>query len=268
MPVVATTSILADLARQVGGDRVAVRSLVAAGSDIHDFAPSPSDVTTVASARVVVANGLGLEGWIDRLVEESGFKGATVRAGEHVETLPVGGAGSVADPHAWLDARNAAAYAGAIAEAFAQADPAGADDYRAWSQLYAGQLRQVDAWVRRELADLPAERRRIVTDHDSLRYYARAYGLEVLPVGGHDGEHEHAPADLAELIAQLRATKVQALFLEHGGDGKTLERIASEAGVRVGGTLLTDTLAPAGEPGDTYIGMQMLNARVLVRALR
>lgn len=282
--VVATTTILADIARQVGGDRVVVRSLLPPRAEVHGYEPTPADVAAIGAADLVVVNGLGLEGWLARLVQEANAGGRIVTASERVEPLVAaqghghdhghdhgdhdhGGSGT--DPHAWLDARNGALYAERIAEAFAAADAAGADDYRAWGAIYAAQLRLVDAWIRREIATVPEPQRVLVTTHDSLSYFARAYGLRVLPLRGSDPAHEPDAAGLAAVIASVRASGVRAAFLEDGAEGdRMVAQVAQEAGIAVGGRLLTDALAPPGEPGDSYLGLLTIDARAVVRGLR
>jgi zinc/manganese transport system substrate-binding protein len=283
--VVATTTILADIARQVGGDRVAVQALLPARADVHGYEPTPADVAAVGSAQLVIINGLGLEGWLERLVHEAKAGTRVVTASERIEPLVVEGGhdhdehdhdehdhghdhgGS--DPHAWLDARNGALYAEHLGEAFAAADPAGAEDYRAWAAIYAAQLRLIDAWIRREIAAIPEPQRALITTHDSLGYFARAYGLRVLPLRGSDPAHEPDAAGLAALIARAREAGVRAAFLEDGAEGdRMVAQVAKEAGIAIGGSLFTDALAPAGEPGDSYVGMLVLNARAVVRGLR
>ena len=279
--VVATTTILADITRQVGGDRITVHALLPPLAEVHGYEPTPADVTAIGGADVVVINGLGLEGWLERLITQANAGGKIVTASERVEALVAesmchdhahghghahGAPGS--DPHAWLDARNGALYAEHIAEALAAADAPGADDYRAWSAIYAAQLRLVDAWIRREIAIVPEAQRVLITTHDSLRYFAHAYGLRVMPLRGTDAAHEPDAAALAALIGAVRAAGVRAAFLEGADGDRMVVQVAREAGIALGGRLLTDALAPPGEPGDSYLSLLLVNTRTVVRGLR
>ena len=278
--VVATTTILADITRQVGGDRIIVQALLPPLAEVHGYEPTPADVTAIGSADLVVINGLGLEGWVERLVTEANASGRVVTASDRIVPLVAEDGhdhhghdhghdhGGGSDPHAWLDARNGALYAERIAEALATADAAGADDYRAWGAVYAAQLRLVDAWIRREIATVPEAQRVLVTTHDSLRYFAHAYGLRVLPLSGSDAAHEPDAAALAKLIGAVRAAGVRAAFLEEIDGDRMVAQVAREAGIALGGRLLTDALAPPGEPGDSYLGLLTIDTRGVVRGLR
>jgi zinc/manganese transport system substrate-binding protein len=274
--VVCTTTILADLARQVGGGRVEVVSLVGTGADPHHFQPTPDDVRLIAGARLVVINGLGYEGWIDQLIAAAGVaRYRLVVASAGVEPMTAGAhahgtaghAHAEQDPHAWHDAKNGMRYATNLRDAFTAADPAGAADYAAWTDLLLANLRVVDAWVKKQIATLPVERRVLVTSHDALAYFARAYGLEVVPVEGITTGQEPDPARFAALITRLRTRGVGAVFVESSANPKVVERLGIEAGARIGGTLLADSLAAPGRSGDTYLGMFAHNTRTIVAGL-
>lgn len=275
--VVCTTSILADLARQVGGGRVEVLSLLKPGSDPHAWQPTPDDVKLIASARLVVVNGLGYEGWLDQLITAAGVaRERVVIASTGVEPMTAGAhahghAGhdhGDQDPHAWHDAKNGMRYVANLRDAFTAIDAAGAADYAAWTELYQAELRVVDAWVKKQIATLPSERRVLVTSHDAMAYFARAYGLEVVPVEGITTGQEPDPARFAKLITLLRTRGVPAVFIESSANPKVVERLGTEAGARLGGMLLADSLDLPGRLGDSYLGMFAHNARTIVGALK
>jgi zinc/manganese transport system substrate-binding protein len=277
LKVVCTTTILADLARQVGGGRVEVVSLMRAGADPHTYQPTPDDVRLIADAQLVVVNGLGYEGWLDQLIAaagvardrvviaSAGIEGMTAGAHAHADGHEHGGD---QDPHAWHDAKNGMRYVANLRDAFTAADAAGTADYAAWTELYQAELRVVDAWVKKQIATLPVERRVLVTSHDAMAYFARAYGLEVVPVEGITTGQEPDPARFAKLITLLRTRGVPAVFIESSANPKVVERLGTEAGARLGGILLADSLDLPGRLGDSYLGMFAHNARTIVGALK
>ncbi len=274
--VVCTTTIISDIVKQVGGTRVQVVSLLKPGVDPHTFQPSPDDVSVIASARVVVVNGLGYEEWIEQLIKQAGMpRDRVVVATTGIEPMTAGAHrhdghahGSDQDPHAWHDAKNGMRYAANIRDALITADPAGEKDYSAWTELYQAQLRVMDAWIRKQVATIPPERRVLVTSHDALSYFARSYGLEVVPVEGIATGQEPNPARFSELIATLRKRGIPAVFVENSASPRTVERLGLEAGARLGGVLLADSLDTAGRLGDSYLGLFMHNTRVIVGALQ
>ena len=277
LKVVCTTTILADIARQVGGGRVEVVSLVRAGADPHTWQPSPDDVRIIAAARLVVVNGLGYEGWLDQLITAAGVgRERVVVASTGIEAMTAGAHkhddghqhGGDQDPHAWHDAKNGMRYAANLRDAFTASDPAGASDYAAWTELYQAELRVIDAWVKKQVATLPSERRVLVTSHDALSYFARAYGLEVVPVEGIATGQEPDPARFSAMITLLRTRGVPAVFVESSVNPKVVERLGTEAGARLGGMLLADSLNLPGRLGDSYLGMFAHNARTIVGALK
>lgn len=275
--VVCSTTILADLARQVGGNRIDVISLVRAGADPHTYQPSPDDVRTIAAARLVVVNGLGYEGWLDQLISaagvprdriviaSTGIEAMTAGAHQHTDVHKHGGD---QDPHAWHDAKNGMRYVANLRDAFTAIDPAGSADYAAWTELYQAELRVVDAWVKKQVASLPSERRVLVTSHDALSYFARAYGLEVVPVEGITTGQEPDPARFGALITLLRTRGVTAVFIESTANPKVVDRLGKEAGARLGGMLLADSLDVPGKLGASYLGMFAHNTRTIVGALK
>jgi zinc/manganese transport system substrate-binding protein len=275
LPVVATFSVIADITKAVGGDRIAVRTLVPADSDAHVYQPTPGDAQALAAARLVVTNGLNMEGWIDRLIKASGYKGEVVTATKGIKTITMedddhghGHGKKVTDPHAWQNALNGQIYARNIAEGLARIDPEGAATYRANAESYAAELKTVDTWVKAEIATVPAAKRKVITSHDAFGYFAAAYGVTILSPQGISTEAEPSAKDVAKLIRQIRKEKVKAVFIENMTDPRLIQQIARETGAVVGGTLYSDALSPAGGPADTYIKMFRYNLPLLVAGMR
>jgi zinc/manganese transport system substrate-binding protein len=275
--VVCTTTILADIARQVGGAHIEVVSLMKAGVDPHTYQPTPDDVRVIASAQLVVVNGLGYEGWLDQLITAAGVgRERVVVASTGVEAITASGHDhddghhhvGEQDPHAWHDAKNGMRYAANLRDALVTVDPAHVNDYQAWTDLYQAQLRVMDAWVKKQIATLPIERRVLVTSHDALAYFARAYGLEVVAVEGIATGQEPDPAHFSALITLLRQRGVPAVFIETTANPKVVERLGIEASAQLGGTLLSDSLQLPGRLGDSYLGMFAYNTRVIVSGLQ
>lgn len=262
--VVASFSILGDFVRNVGGNRVSVTTLVGPNSDVHVYTPAPADAKKIADARLVIINGLGLEGWLPRLVQSAGSKATIVAASDGIKLRMIGGD---ADPHAWQSVANARIYVTNISSALAVADPAGAAIYRANTQAYLAKLDALDHEVREAAAQIPPSRRKVISTHDAFGYFAAAYGIEFIAPLGVSTESEASARDIAAIITQVKSTKIPAIFLESISDPRLMERIAAETGARIGGTLYSDSLT--GEKGDapTYIDMVRHNIKALTTAL-
>jgi zinc/manganese transport system substrate-binding protein len=271
--VVATFSILADLVRQVGGAHVAVSTLVGPDSDVHSFSPAPGDAKLLAQADLVVVNGLGLEGWIDRLVRASGTKATIVTASKGVKTIADAdphdhpGHDHGVDPHAWQNVANVKVYVANIRDGLAKVDPAHAADYAAAATAYSAGLDALDRDVRAALGRIPPENRRIITTHDAFGYFAAAYGLTILAPQGVSTESEASPRDVAAIIRQIKREKVPAVFLETVSDPRQMERIAKESGARIGGEIHSDALSAATGPAPTYVAMIRANLKAFDDAL-
>jgi zinc/manganese transport system substrate-binding protein len=271
LPVIASFSILGDLTQRVGGERVRVQVLVGADADAHVYQPTPADAKTIGRAALVVVNGLGFEGWMERLVKAAGYRGRIVVASRGIEPLKLvhghGGKHAESDPHAWHDPANARRYVENIATALAEIDPAGKAEYVANAARLQGEIDSVDREIRAQLGVLPEARRTVVTSHDAFGYFARAYGIRFRAPTGVSTEAEASAADVGKLIRQIRAEKIPAVFMENISDQRLLERIRAESGARVGGTLYSDALSPPGGPAATYVDMMRYNARTLAAAL-
>lgn len=264
LSVVASFSILGDFVRNVGGDRVNVTTLVGADSDVHVYTPAPADAKRVADAKLVIVNGLGLEGWLPRLVQSSGSKATIVTASAGIAPLKLG---SAADPHAWQSVPNAKVYVADIANALAAADPDDAELFRTQAKAYLEKLEALDREVREAVAKIPAERRKVISTHNAFGYFAAEYGVQFVAPLGVSTETEPSARDIAAIIGQIKAARIPAVFLENVSDDRLIRRIAAETGAKVGGTLISDGLTGEKGPAPTYIDMVRHNIKALTSAL-
>jgi zinc/manganese transport system substrate-binding protein len=267
----ATFSILGDFVRNVAGERCDVAALVGPDGDVHVYEPTPADAKMLAAANLVFVNGLGLEGWITRLISASGTKAAVVtatggitarlmaRARDPAQTVP--------DPHAWQSAGNAKIYVANIRNALVAADAEGKTTYNANAASYLAKLDALDAEVRDTIGKIPSDRRKVITAHNAFGYFGAAYGIEFLAPEGVSTDAEPSAKDVAAIIGQIKREKISAVFLENVSDPRLMRQIAEETGARIGGTLYSDALSRPGGPAATYIDMMRHNARVLVAAL-
>ena len=262
--VVASFSILADFVKNVGGDKVDVVTLVGPNGDVHVYTPAPSDAKKNVEAKILFINGLGLEGWLPRLVQSAGSKATVVTVSNGVEPLKHG---SDADPHAWQSVPNVKIYVGNIRDALIAADPADTAVFRANAERYLGELDTLDADVRAAIARIPPERRKVITTHNAFGYFAAAYGVEFVAPVGVSTETEPSARDIAALIKQIKADKIPAVFLENLSDDRLIARIAAETGAKAGGTLYSDSLTGEKGPAPTYIDLIRHNIKALTSAL-
>jgi ABC-type Zn uptake system ZnuABC Zn-binding protein ZnuA len=262
--VVATTTQVADLAVNVGGDRVQVTSLLRPGIDAHDYEPSPADIDALAHADLVLQNGVGLEEWLDDTIESSGFDGPVVDTSQGVRLRQAGGE---ADPHIWQDPGNAQVMAANIERGLAAAEPAGAAAFAANLAAYTRELRALDAEVERQVDSLA--NRKVVTNHDAFGYYLDRYGLELVGsvIPSFDSSAELSGRDIRDLVDKVRAARVKAIFSETSLPPRAAETIGREAGVTVvvgSDALYGDALGPPGSDGDTYLEMIRHNTATIV----
>jgi zinc/manganese transport system substrate-binding protein len=291
-PVVATFSILGDMVARIGGDHVAVTTLVGPDGDAHVYQPTPADARAVSEAEVLFVNGLEFEGWIDRLVDASGFNGTRVVATRGIEAIAfddhhdhgkdqhgkddngaekhddhAGHHHGAFDPHAWQSLGNAVTYAENIMIALAQADPDNAAAFYRNRVAYVAKIKALDAEIRDRTAALPQSKRTVVTSHDAFQYFGRDYGLTFLAPQGLSTESEASAKDVARLIEQMRKEGISAVFVENITDARLLEQIARETGARIGGTLYPGALSGPDGPAPTYLDMMRHNATTLTTAL-
>jgi zinc/manganese transport system substrate-binding protein len=262
--VVASFSILGDFVRNVGGDRVSVTTLVGPDGDVHVYTPPPADARKIADAKLLVVNGLGLEGWLPRLLQSSGSKAPILTATKGIAPLE---AGSDADPHAWQSVANARIYVANISDALVAADPVDAGVFRENAKTYLTKLDALDREVREAVAKIQPGRRRAISTHGAFGYFAAAYGIRFIAPSGVSTESEASARDIAGIITQIKKEKIPAVFLENISDDRLIRRIAAETSARVGGTLYSDSLT--GEKGEapTYIELVRHNIKALTSAL-
>ena len=267
--VVATFSILADLAKSVGGDAVEVTSLVAPNGDAHAYAPSPADAKRLADAKLILVNGLGFEGWIERLVKASGSKAQVTLATKGIKPRQMkdDDGHDHTDPHAWQSVANAKIYVANIRDALVNVDPARKATYEANAASYLAGLDTLDQEIKTAIAAIPAARRKIITTHDAFGYFAAAYGLQMIAPQGVSTEAEVSARDVAKIIRQIKAQKIPAVFLENVADPRLMQRIAEESGAKIGGKLYSDALSDPSGPAPTYIDMMRSNLREFSAAL-
>ncbi|MFG1402955.1 metal ABC transporter solute-binding protein, Zn/Mn family [Xanthobacter sediminis] len=291
LPVVASFSILGDFVKEVGGDRIALTTIVGPNGDSHVYQPTPADAKKLAAAKVIFVNGLGFEGWMDRLVKASGTKALVVTATKDITPRTRTAAepqeeedahghdhgkgkkdahehdhGPI-DPHAWQSIANAKVYVADIRDGLIAADPAGRDAYTANAAAYTAKLDALEGEVKAAMAAIPASQRRIITSHDAFGYFGDAYGVTLIAPEGVSTESEASAKDVARIIRQIKAQKIPAVFLENVSDPRLVQRIANESGAKIGGELYTDALSDDKGPANTYILMIRSNVKTLSSAL-
>ena len=294
IPVVATFSILGDMVKQIGGEHVVVTTLVGPDGDTHVYWPTPADARAISEAQLLVVNGLQFEGWLDRLIEASDFRGVQVVATDGIKPMAYDEHGAdphaegddhdshdahaegddhdghdhgPLDPHVWQSLRDAAVYVDNITAALARADPGNAGVFYRNRAAYVDALEALDSRISEIVAGLPAESRTVVTSHDALRYFGRDYGLTFIAAQGLSTEAEASARDVAHHIEQIGERGIRAIFIENVADPRLLRRIADETDANIGGTLYPDALSGPDGPAPTYLDMMWHNATTLARAL-
>ena len=273
--VVASFSILADMIQRVGESRVTVKSLAGPDQDLHSYEPRPSDIQAVAQADIMAINGLGLEGWADRIAAAAGFKGTAIVASKGIPALKSAHthapgqahAHGAFDPHAWQDVANARRYVANIRDGLIKADPANTAATTEAAARYTAELTALDAEIRALLGPIPRARRRAVTSHEAFAYFADAYDLDMLAITGTWRDAEPSARELAALAAQIKRQNIRALFLENTSPPASLRALASETKTTIGGRLYSDALSPPTGPAGSYIALMRHNARTIAAAL-
>ncbi len=281
--VAATISVVQDLVEQVGGDRVETFSIVPVGGSPETFQPSPRDAGRISESQVVFENGLGLDAWVEDLIESAGNEEQTVvelseglepiEGGEHEEEHEAEeepGAGdehehAEGNPHLWLDVANAEHYVERIRDTLVEVDPEGAEEYEANAEEYLAELEELDGYIRERTGDILEERRKLVTFHDAFPYFAEAYGFELVGVVLENPEAEPGSREVAEVVRTIEEEEVPVVFTEPQFNAGLADTIAGEAGVEVR-ELYTDTLIDD-EAGDTYEAMMRTNIDRISEAL-
>ena len=275
LPVVASFSILGDLVQQVGGERISLQVLAGPGSDAHAVQPTPAMARTVAGAAVLFSNGLGYEGWMDRLLRSAGFRGRHVQVSDGLPSPMAAAQGHAhghrhdhdIDPHAWQDVANARHYVARIASGLCAADATHCAGYRQRAADADARLQSLDREIRAAWAAVPPPQRRVVVSHDAFGYYAAAYGVQFLAPQGISTEAQASARAVASLVRTVRTGQLRALFVESLGDPRLIQQIGREAGVPVSGTLYADALSLAGGKAPTYEALMRHNTVQMVRAV-
>lgn len=288
LEVVASFSIIGDFAKQVGGDRIELTTLVGPGGDAHVYEPKPADAAAMQKAQIVLVNGLHFEGFLQRLVDSSATGAQVVELTKGVKTIEANETGDEhheaqadhepshdeadhhhdeVDPHAFQSIANAKIYVNNIAEAFCSADASGCEHYEANAAAYNQKLDGLENEVKSTIASIPEDKRTIITSHDAFGYFKDAYGIRFLAPEGVSTEAEASAADVAKLIRQVRADKASAIFVENITDPRLSQQIAKEAGLKIGGTLYSDALSDQNGPAATYIDMVRNNVRTIKGAI-
>jgi len=271
IPVTASFSILGDLVRVVGGDRVSVTSLVGPDQDAHEFEPKPADAKSIVQARLFVVNGLGFEHWAQKLAKSANYKGATVVASKGVKARTMTGEDGKSvetDPHAWQNPENVVLYVRNIADALSKIDPEGAAAFKANSETYVKELQGLDTWAKEQFAALPKEKRKVITSHDAFGYFGAHYGVAFLAPQGISTDAEPSAKHVAQLIKQMQREKIKAIFLENMSNTKLLEQLSKDAGATVGASLYADALSAPGQPGASYLQMARYNVTALLAGMQ
>jgi ABC-type Zn uptake system ZnuABC Zn-binding protein ZnuA len=265
LKVVASTTVFADLVRAIGGDHVVVSSIVPAGAGPEDYEPKPDDARRLADAQLIVSNGVGLDDFLDDLIEATGTRGDRLVLGDGIPTITVDGE---KNPHFWLDPSLVERYyIPSIRDTLVRLRPTDAADITASAEAYAGRVHQLDAESTIKLARIPAERRKLVTFHDAFPYFAKHFEFELIGVILENPGQEPSAAELAALVRKVKDAGVSAVFSEAQFDPKLARTLADEAGITsVVTTLYNDTLGPP--PADTYIGLMSWDVDEIVKALR
>lgn len=266
---VASFSILGDIVQEVGGEHVKVTTLVGQDGDPHSFEPSPKDSKAINASDVVFVSGLGLEGWIDRLVKASGYKGHLVTASEGVNSRKMEEDGKqITDPHAWNSMANGVIYATNVMNALIKADPEDADYFRQRGTAYIEQLQKLDAWAKTEFTGIPQSKRKVLTSHDAFGYFGQEYNVSFMAPVGFSTEAEASASGVASLIKQIKEEKVKTYFIENQTDPRLVKQIAAASGAQPGGELYPEALSGPQGPATTYVKAFKHNVETIVASMK
>lgn len=266
--VIATFSILGDMVHEIAQDKVRVETLVGPDQDSHVFEPRPQDARGLGHADLVVVNGLGFEGWLDRLIEASGFQGKILVATEGISPLVFAtDGGQIIDPHAWHSLINAQIYVDNIVEGLSALLPEDAPFFKARGEQYTRALRQLHYDAYQRLAAIPRDKRKVITGHQAFGYLGRDFDIAFSAPLGISTESEPSAKGVARLIRQIREEGIQAIFVENVSNPRLMKQIASETQTNIGGVLYSDALSLPGTEADTYLKMMAFNLSSLVNAM-
>ena len=265
--VASLSTVTTDLAKQIGGKHVTVEGIIKAGIDPHEFEPTPGDVKKVADANLVLLTGKGMEGYLSKLEEAAGGSAKFVNVGKDIPSLIMTEQGKkVEDPHWWHSVENMKGATLVVAEAFEKADPANAVSYEKNASAYLAKLDELQRWIRVKLASLPHDRRKLVTSHDALGYFARDYDFTIYPVKGVSTAEDPSSQHVKEIIGVIKDQGVKAIFFESIENPRAVQQIADETGAKAGASLYSDGLGE--NEGNTYDSMMRHNVSAIVEGLK
>lgn len=262
--VVSFSSVLTEIAQQVGGDRVVVTGLVQPGIDPHEYEPTPADLKKVSEAQLILTSGKHLENYLNKLQEATGGKGDLVKVGDQIPSLQLKGEGE--DPHWWNSVVNFERGTRIVRDELSRLDPAAKGEFEKNATAYLTKLDELNRWIKRKVAELPRDKRKLVTSHDAFQYFARDYGFSISAIEGISTETEPSNRHVAELIDQIKKENVKAIFIESTLNPKVTKEITRETGAKIGGTLYADGLGSG--DASTYAGMMKHNVTTIVDALK
>ncbi|MEW5291183.1 metal ABC transporter substrate-binding protein [Erwinia papayae] len=266
---VASFSVLADIVKEVGGDHVRVKSLVGFNGDPHSFEPTPQDSQALSKADVVFVSGLGLEGWMDRLISASEYKGKVIVASDGITTRKMEEDGkTITDPHAWNSMKNGEVYASNVMNALIAADPQDAAYFRQRGSAYLEQLEKLDKWAQSSFAAVPVAKRKVLTSHDAFGYFGERYGVSFLSPVGFSTESEASASDVAGLITQLKKEHIRSYFIENQTDPRLVKQIAAATGAQPGGELFPEALTKKGGEADSYVAAFKHNVNAMISSMK
>jgi len=265
--VVATASIFADMAKNIGGDAVEVKSIVPIGGDPHIYEPTPGDARLAASANLILRNGLTFEGWLNELIANSGTKANVVLITQGIKAIESEQYKNSTDPHAWMDASNGLIYIENIKNALVALVPDQREMFEFNYQIYRQQLQDMDAYIQQQIEIIPAQKRVLVTSHVAFRYYARRYGIRVEAVLGTSTDAEVQTSDIIRLNKVIRESGIPAIFIETTVNPKVIQQLATDNKVGIGGKLYSDSIGDKNSPAPSYLDMLKYNTDTMVAAL-
>ncbi|WP_368505880.1 metal ABC transporter substrate-binding protein [Alkalihalophilus sp. As8PL] len=266
LKVITSFSILADITKNVVGDRAEVDYLVPIGEEPHGYEPIPSDFQKASDASVFYVNGLGLEEWLERLVANAGGGADIITVSDGINVIGVEGSNED-DPHAWLDVKNVITYVENIRDDLSQRDPEGADEYAANADAYIKELQELDEWIQAETLNIPEEQRTIVISENAFKYFGEAYGYETIGIWELNSHEEGTPGQISRVVDLIQDESIPAVFLETTIDSRFMDTVSSNAGVDIAGEVYTDAVGPSGSGAETYIDMMTHNVNTFVEGL-
>jgi len=267
LKVVTTFSILGDIVSNIGGDKIEVTTLVGPNADAHEYEPTPEAVKRVGDADIVIANGLGFEGWIGRLIVSSGYSGPVVIAAKNITAMNAGEKLET-DPHAWQSVTNVINYTAAIRDGLIEADPAHSAQYKNNTENYLKELNSLESWINAQINTIPKEQRSVISNHDAFQYYGRYYGIHFIAPTNVSNSESPSAASVAHIVDVIRRDKIRAVFLENFGDDKIIRQLEQDAGAYAGGVLFPDALSTPAGPASTYVNMMKHNTKLLVDGMK